>query len=486
MLRSMLVTILAVGVVAGASQEPADLVITGATVIDATGAPPARKTIVIRKGTIDALLPPGAPPPAAVSTLDATGRFAIPGLWDMHAHLTIRPEPSLAEDVMLPLFLAHGVVGVRDMGGPLDRVLALREAVAAGRLTGPRIITPGPFVDGPGDADPMFRRVTTTDEARAAVRDLVDARVDFIKVQAGLTRATYDAVMSEARARNAVVAGHVPIALAALDVVRAGQRSVEHVSPALVGDAGLLFGCSSREAELRRELLAIEHDRAGSPAAAIRAREAALREALVRSFDPARAAALGAEIRKQGAWIVPTLVFSNSLRPLRPEDDGEAVPLEYVPAATRAKWRDARARYLKAAGPEHFAAASAVADISARAVGALHRAGAPVLAGTDTFDAFVLPGVSLHQELAFLVAAGLSPLESLQAATSNAARFRGTSDREGTIAPGTRADLVLLAADPLADIHNVRTVQAVVQDGRLFDRAALDELLAKARTAANR
>lgn len=486
MMRSVAMVIMACAMAIAAPQNPADLVITGATIIDATGAPPGRRTIVIRKGVIDEVLEPSAAVPKANATIDAGGQFAIPGLWDMHVHLAIRPEPAIAENVMLPMFLAYGVVGVRDMGGPLERVLALRDGVAAGKLAGPRVITPGPFVDGPGEADPMFRRVQSADEARAAVRDLLAARVDFIKVQAGLSRAAYDAVLKEARARSAVVAGHVPIELSAHDVVSAGQRSIEHISPALVGDAGLLFACSSREQELRRELLAIEAARGKAAADALRKQEAALRDALVRSYDPGRAAALGAEIRKRGAWIVPTLIFSNSLRPLTPQDTGESVPLEFVPAAARARWREGRARDLEAAGPEQFTAASAVATTSGRAVGALHAAGAAVLAGTDTFDAFVLPGVSLHQELALLVSSGLTPLEAIQAATRNAAQYRGVGDREGSITVGKRADLVLLGANPLTDIHNISTVQTVVKDGKALARTYLDGLLDRVRTAAAR
>jgi hypothetical protein len=162
---------------------------------------------------------------------------------------------------------------------------------------------------------------------------------------------------------------------------------------------------------------------------------------------------------------VPTLIWSDSLRPLRGDDDGSRVPLEYVPSATRARWQQRRAAHLKAAQPADFAAASDVARIARRAVGALHAAGAAVPAGTDTFDAFVLPGVSLHQELALLVAAGLTPLEALQAATTHAAEFRGTAAREGTIERGKLADFVLLDANPLDDIANVAKIRAVVTDG---------------------
>jgi hypothetical protein len=256
------------------------------------------------------------------------------------------------------------------------------------------------------------------------------------------------------------------------------------VSPALVGDAGLLFSCSSRADELRAELRAIERGRTASTAQAIASREAALRRRLVETYDEERAKSIGRLLHRHGTWIVPTLIWSNSFRPLAAEDDGSRVPLDYVPAATRGRWQQRRAAALKAAQPSDFAAASEVARVAGRAVGAMHAAGAAVLAGTDTFDAFVLPGVSLHRELGLLVAAGLTPLEALQAATKNAAAYRGTAAQEGTIERGKRADLVLLDADPLADIANVSAIRAVVMGGRVFAREDLDTLLSGVRAAA--
>jgi hypothetical protein len=487
-MRLIPIALLAFATTASAFLQPSrvDLVITRVTVIDADGSPPAERTVIIRNGTIAGIVSPDRAAPNSANTLDGRGKFLIPGLWDMHVHLATRPEPQVAERLMLPLFLAHGIVGVRDMGGPPDRVLAIRDQVRNGTLAGPRILTPGPFVDGPGDPDPMFRRATTADEGREAVRDLAKSGVDFIKVQANVSKDTYDAIVQEAGVLKIDVAGHVPVAIPLADVMRAGQRSVEHISPALVGDGGVLFACSSQEADLRRELLSVERDRATAKPDQIRAREAALRAALVKTYDPERARTIGRQIDDRQVWLVPTLIFSNSFRPLSATDSGAGLPLDFVPSQTRKRWQDSRARYLQTAPPEAFAAASDVARASARAVAALHAAGARILAGTDTFDAFVLPGVSLHQELALLVEAGLSPLGALQAATKNAAEYRGARDSEGTIARGKRADLVLLDASPLTDIRNTLRINAVIQGGHVLSRADLDRMLDAARSEAAR
>ena len=466
---------------AAAAGTGAPTVIAGATVIDAAGSSPRVLNVILRDETIDAVVDPARPIPPGARIVDGKGKFLIPGLWDMHVHLAIRPETKLAERTMLPLFLANGVVGVRDMGGPLDRVLSLRAQVRSGTLEGPRILTPGPFLDGPGDPDPAFVRVASAADADAAVAGLLAKGVDFLKVQASLGPEAYHAILKSAAARHVTVVGHVPVSIDALEAIRSGQRSLEHISPALVSDALVLFGCSSRANDLLRDLRAIDRQRATATPAATRAREMALRQQLVDTFDPRQAHALGLAMAKAGVAIVPTLVWSSRFRPLGPGDDGHEVPLEYVPGATRRRWQDARAQYLEAAGPDDYALNASVARTAARAVGALHAAGARVLAGTDTFDYYVLPGSSLHAELALLVEAGLSPLEALQSATKEAAAWRGTADREGTIARGKTADLVLLDSDPLADIANTRRIRAVIQHGRVLSRGDLDALLDRAR-----
>lgn len=462
------------------------LVLLHATVVDPRTATPQRDVTIVVRGDRIVALGPGAttPVPPRARVVDATGKFVIPGLWDMHVHLVNRPTPALAEKLLLPLYLAHGVVGVRDMGSDFERIRALREGVARGALIGPRIVAAGPFVDGPQPAAPFVLPVTTDTEARAAVRTLVGGGADFVKVQAGLSRASFLAIAEESARAKIPFVGHVPEAIDAREVVDAGQRSIEHVSPALTGDAGILLSCSREVVALRTELLAIEAASAkeGADPISLRDRDRALKVRMIDTFDPAKCGDLFARMVAKGTRVVPTLIWSRQQLPIAATEAAPASP--YAQASTRDRWREARAGYLARSTAEDFARNARIANASSALVLALHRAGVPVLAGTDSFDAFVLPGQSLHEELALLVEAGLSPREALSAATLGAATFLGAANDRGLVAEGKLADLVVLDADPIADIHNVARVHAVMLRGVLSDRAELDRILAGAAEAA--
>lgn len=466
-----------------AAPPPPSLALTGVTLIDGTGAPARpRQTILIQGTSIVALGPDGALAlPEDARRVELPGRFAIPALWDMHVHLANRPEGQPPAEALLPLFVAHGVLGVRDMGGDLERLQRLRETVAAARVRGPRIVASGPFVDGPGGAAPYALRVANAAEARAAVRRLASLQADFVKLQAGLAPEAWRAAIEEARATGLPVAGHVPDTVSAWEVPGSGQRTIEHVSPALPSDASLLLACSSREAELRRELLALATASAAADARIedIRARERALQEALLGSYDSARASRLFASLADSGVVVVPTLVWSQTLLPRTADDLATDVPLAGIPPALRERWQERRRSYVAKAPAGTLAFNARIAARSLELVGALRRAGVGLLAGTDGLDAFVVPGEALHRELELLVAAGLPPIAALQAATRDAARLLGLERERGTLEPGRAADLVLLEGDPLADIRATRRIAAVVQGGELLDRAALDALLVR-------
>ena len=487
---ALLLAVLAMAPAARAKQKPKPkyLIFTNVTVVnvrDGTSQP--GMTVVIRDQRITAIAKQAIiEVDRNVQVVNATGQYLIPGLWDMHVHLTLRPEPKLASEILLPLLVAHGVVGVRDMGGDWEQIQQLRQEFAGGKLAGFTLLSPGPFVDGPQPASASVVPVANAAEARAAVRSLKARGVDFIKVQAKLSRESYLAAADEAKRQGIPFAGHVPESMNAGEVSDAGQRSIEHLSPALPGDAGILLACSGKEAELRQELAALgeAEQKPDAKLEDLRARTRDLQTRLLDSYSPAKADALMVRLAKNHTWVVPTLIWSQSSRPLSPQDLGQHVPLQYVPAATRQRWEAGRKRYVESVPPQAFALATRVAEKSLALAGALHRAGVPLMAGTDSFDGFDISGFSLHQELELLVKAGLKPTEALQAAILNPAKFLGKERDFGTVEKGKLANLVLLDADPLEDIRNTRKIRGVVLGGRFFDRVELDQMLAAVEAAA--
>ena len=423
--------------IAACAHAPADLAIVGATVIDpATGTRTADQTVLVEAGRIRAVgdthavrVAPGTP------TVHASGRFLIPGLWDMHTHTLWDP---VVRDTSLPLFVAHGVTGVRDMGGTLDVLAQVRREQRDGVRPWPRIVAAGPVLDGPQPVDPSVSlAVADAGEARSAVAVLDAAGVDFIKVYTMLPPEAYRAVVEAARARGLPVAGHIPYGVDARDAAM-DMRSIEHLRAETGG--------------LCAELSATD------------------------------CAEIHAALRDQGVWQVPTLV---ARRPRAFVDDPTYASdprLATVPAVLRDMWLANRAKRLARSSPADFAKRKVEFAGEMRAAGALPGLGIPLMAGSDAGSDFAYAGSGLHDELALLVEAGLTPLQALQAATIEPARYLERDDL-GRIGPGAVADLVLLAADPLEDIRNSATVDGVVLDGRWLDRAALDGLIEGARHA---
>ena len=435
--------------------------ITGVTVIDvARGRRVPAQTVVVR-GTRLSAVGPGARVrvPAGARVVDGRGKFLIPGLWDMHVHFMNTGVAAL------PLLVANGVTGVREMGGHLDSTRAWRARMAAGDLVGPRVRTAGPVLESPryiarvrerdrragGRLAPLLLpyRVGIADSAGAArtVDSLARLGVHFIKFRNTDTRAAYYGIIAAAKRRGLAVAGHAPPSgVASLaEASDAGQRSVEHLALPPLDD-----------------------------------RPAAER------------AALYARLARNGTWHTPTLVASVLAQGLADSavraalDDTLATaagsPRRYAAPSLVRWWRlqlDERAADTTTARRNvvlRRAYASGLADVRG-----MRRAGVRLLAGTDAGSVGVYPGFSLHEELALLVgAAGLTPREALWSATAGPARYFGLERESGAVSVGMLADLVLLDRDPLADIRNTAAIRAVVANGRFFDRPALDALLGDA------
>jgi hypothetical protein len=394
--------------------------------------------------------------------LDGRGKFLIPGLWDMHVHGFV----YVFSDFVGPLLLANGVTGARDMGYYIDTTLRWKADIAAGREAGPRLVV-GVRVDGPvNDAKFVSHVVSEQDGVRAvdtlARRRDGSRRADFIKTYSWIPRAAYYGVAREAKKLGVPFAGHVPYSVSVAEASDAGQRSVEH-------EDDLMRACTSRDSALRAAFGDTSSLPVKKQVEQVRAQATIIRN----SYDAARCRSVIATLARNHTWVTPTLVvyqpYAHGL------DSAGTHPelLKYVPGIVQGGWR----RRAGAVAPSDSLVVGSYFSLDR--TGDLNRGGVKLLAGTDTPQPYVYPGFSLHEELGLLVRSGLTPLEALQAATYNPAEYLGALDSLGTVARGKVADLVLLDADPLRDIHNTRRISAVIANGRLYDRAALNGLLEK-------
>jgi hypothetical protein len=417
--------------------------ITHVTVVDVVGGRARHdQTVLIDGSRIAAVGPTGRVPIRGSRIVDGTGKYLIPGLWDMHTHTVGYGDPEAK--LALTLSLAHGVTGLRDMGShPFQTARAWRDSIAAGHLLGPRMRISAPVVENP--------------QWLAAVRrweEQAGKSTEWMKGRFG------PATPNEARrfVDSAVAIG--------ADHIKVRNWPAEDVSLALIARArerGIPVYAHGNQPFPKSGLASLEHS--------IFPRITEGRDSLFRRWAA------------EGTVMVPTLVASFAR--LHPTDsviawiDPARLPkLRYAPANKRLEWRQTLEIAARNEQPfdwrGHY-------DGSLDDLRKMRQAGMRILPGTDFGAPLTIPGIDLHEELAKLVdELGMSPTQALRAATLHPAEFFGIADSLGTIAPGKLADLVLLDANPLESIRNTRRINAVFANGWLLDRAALDKLLAEA------
>jgi hypothetical protein len=451
---------------------PTSLAFTHVTVIDMTGAPPKHDmTVVIAGGLIAALGRTGRVRiPRGARVVDAAGEYLIPGLWDMHVHIT-EIERSL------PMFVANGVTGVRNTGGVAGDLFRWRAEVASGKLLGPRIVACGPVADGENPSHPDHSVVVrNAAEGRAAVISLKRQGADFIKVYDGVPRDAYFAIAAESRRRRFPFVGHVPTSVTTREASDAGQRSIEHLGT-------ILEGSSTAERELRNW---VSPPAQAGDFSAIPRRIAARGGRTLDTYSDERAQELFRRLVRNHTWQVPTLLVKKVWAYVDDISTVEDERLGYVPRPVREEWSPQRQLLFRYRTPEFIAYNKRLFQKEMELVGAMRRAGVEFMAGTDVGGAYTYYGFSLHDELALFVEAGFTPAEALQAATRNPARFLGQSNSQGTVERGKFANLVLLEADPLENIRNTRRISAVVLNGKYLPKEALQKMLADVEASARR
>ena len=430
------------------------------TVIDVAGGPPKPDmTVTVHGGRIAAISESSGKLPKETLVVDGHGKFLIPGLWDMHVHTNFGDWLPGGKELILPLFVANGVTGVRDMGGDLQLLKEWRTQIDVGTIVGPRMVISGPMIDGAPPHFPASVPVTTASEGRKAVDDLKLGGADFIKVQSYIPRDAYFAVADESKKQGMTFVGHIPDAIRASEASNAGQKSIEHYT-------GIFEGCSTIEDELLK-----------GPKGPRR---------VVETYSAPKCAALIALLAKNGTWQVPTIYWERGQWLIDDLDLSQSAGAKYAAASLRnTTYKKFTASILKEMDTDPVAYRRRFVAMELEMTLAMHRAGVPLMAGTDTAaGVYVIPGFSLHQELELFVKAGLTPMEALQTATLNPAKFLGRTRDLGTVEEGKLADLVLLDANPLDDIRNTQKISGVFLGGRYFSRADLDGILKEVEVAA--
>ncbi len=453
------VVAVAAAAVVGATQPasvqspPPSIAVTGVTVVDVEkGVALPDQNVLVTAGRILKTGPRRkVKAPSGWTQVDGRGLYLMPGLVDAHVHYY---DPQVYGRALV----ANGIVLVRDMGQPNESALALRQALNAGTLLGPEMVTTGWMLDGDPPLVPQASRgVRTPEEGRAAVRQQANAGVDQIKVYSGLQKEVFLAIVDEATRAGLKTVGHVPESVYVEDAIAAGQRSVEH----LFGFEKLVGRLLGEEVTLRPGGMGADFDywlRLGE------INREKLQDAL-------------RGVARSGVVVCPTLILFKSQSRLEDVPARRYPRSEYISPAVqdvwKAHWEPSHREFMEKVWP-------ALASFTA----ALHEAGVPLMTGTDLTMPGVIPGFALQEEMSMWQEAGIPAADVLRGATVVPARFLGCDRRLGTIAEGKAASLVLLKGNPLDDVRNVQKVNGVFLRGRYYGRADLDELLRQARELA--
>jgi imidazolonepropionase-like amidohydrolase len=442
--------------------SPGAFAITDVTVVPMTGDTVIRDaTVLVRDGRIVAVgATRNVQVPSGVRRIEGRGKYVIPGLADMHAHLYSDGDvPDSLAKYELGVMVANGVTATRFMIGTREH-FTLRRDVEAGRIVGPQLWLASPQFTGQEDVN--SRVVTTPEDARKAVKEMADLGYDFVKLTLFITPPVYDAIVSEAKRQGIRVVGHVDPEVGVARALAAGQQ-IEHLDNYL--ESVLADSAPMRTSVSDRGLFRLKNWES------------------LDYVDDAKVARIAGATARAGNYTCPTLtVFKKAFALGQSEEEIKARPdWGIMPPELRALYLGAREKYWK--NPATEARRMRWVQVRDRLVKAIADSGGKIMAGSDTPEWFFGYGWTLHRELESLVAAGLTPYQALAAATRNPAEFLRASKEWGTIEPGKRADLVLIAGNPLEDIRNTSRIEAVSVGGRWLDAAERERMI---RAAADR
>jgi imidazolonepropionase-like amidohydrolase len=403
-----------------------------------------RQTVIVRGDRIAEMGPlASVRVPAGAVRVDGRGKFLMPGVAEMHAHVPGGNDQAMLERVLF-LYVSAGVTTIRGMLGQPSH-LQLRGRLARGEVLGPTLVTSGPSFNGNSAATPAA--------ARRMVEEQRAAGYDFLKIHPGLSRATFDTMAATAARVGIPFAGHVPLEVGLARAIEARYATIDHIDGYVEALAGLAPGQPSGFFGM----------------------------AVAEQADAARLPALVRATREAGVWIVPTETLMETVAEgVTPEEMLARPGMQYMPAAVVNGWANTL-RNWRTQGPPSPRAAERFMALRKQLIRDLHAGGVGILLGSDAPQVGNVPGFAVHRELASYVAAGLTPYQALETGTTAVARFLGQEGTTGTVAVGRRADLVLLDANPLADIANFSRQAGVMVRGRWLDAGEIARRLAELR-----
>lgn len=405
--------------------------------------------------------------------IDGTGKYLIPGLWDSHVHFSYIEELAPS---MFDLFIAYGITSVRDTGGRIEFVKQWKDKSLSNPTTAPRVMIAGPLLDGmPNVYDGSDLSHPSLSVGLATVEDVVNQvelldnmGVDFLKAYEMLTPEQFLILTKLAKEKGFKVTGHVPLSMDVMTASNGGLNSMEHMR-------NLELSCSSNSEELfeqRKQLLVDgKNDSGGNLRSRI---HQAQRETAIENYDPKKADEVLKVLARNQTLQIPTMALNTGFVDKPYMEPHWQESFTYLPDTISNRWNEIIKSVMNT---EPTAFRIQYAQWMKDMVKNIHTAGIGIMAGTDTPIGFLTPGFSLHEELRILVSSGISPLDVLKSATINPARYFNLENDLGSIKENMLADLLILNANPLDDINNTKNINAVIKQGKMYNRVQLDEIL---------
>jgi hypothetical protein len=451
------------------SNEDIDFVISNSKIINTEdGSIKEGHDILIKGNIIGAIVPHRKSYDRSVKIIDGNNLFTIPGLWDMHVHAIW----SGWFDVCNPLMVAYGVTGFRDTWGELKLADTIRRKMAAGEIPFQRFILSGNLIDGSRPIWPTSQVADSPSEGTRLVDSLYKAGADFIKVYSRLKPEVFFAIAKRCKELNMKFAGHVPEKVKLVDAANAGMYSMEH-----------LTGVTEAFSDIEDSIFALinKTDYTGDPKTFGPLMMERLNLLVKSKIVPEKAAKIIDAFKKNHTWIVPTMLAKRGISFMDVMSKEKDERLNYLPEMISFGWKPENDFRVKSRTPQQWLDVKTLYQSGVAQLTLLNKSNIQFLAGTDFPNPYCFPGSGIHDEFELMTGAGFTPLQALQAATLNAAKYLGKTDSLGTIAPNKYADILLLAENPLANISNSRKIEALFVNGRFYNKRDLEALKQKAK-----